>query len=231
VYIDIGTGSYSWNATAKTVTAKPDRIRDTSNDEYGAFQTKEQYRATQQAMIDAYRQQYGQAAVDQQLASMGFSSVAEYLDYYVAQAFKSVTCNYDFSGDNKALFLDEPLPADRGTNELSGKTFTRTYNGGGGYTETYSFTATDCTYTATYGGSYSDTETYFYAFDSVQKLVYLKTPTDGRQSAYNTQVANNSSQQHYGFTTVDDYNAAMVNTQYSRQCETHNYNVSDLTME
>jgi hypothetical protein len=223
-YIDIETGSYSWNADAKTVTTAPEKVRERNNDEYGELQTKAQYRAALQAMVDEFlAQPGGQEYVNQQLASMGFSSVAAYIDYSVAQAFRTVTCKYDFSADGKALFLDEKLPANKGANELSGKTFARQSEGSSN-TYAYTFTADTCTLTTTYDGGGSNTTIYAYAYDSTQRLVYLITKTDSRQSDYTAQSSNTATSGN--FATVDDYNAAYVNQNYDRLLGEYVYNLS-----
>jgi hypothetical protein len=217
-YTETETGAYSWNETAKTVTTKPEKIAA-----YGALQDRAGLRAEAQAQMDTYKEEHEEDfnAMLAELAEEGFSSVAAYLDYVVANAFKNVTHNYAFSKDNKALFLDEQLPANKGTNELSGQTFTDSDD-----SEKYAFTATDCTYTDTYGGG-GNTRTYTYAYDSDAKRVYLKTSTTNRAATYEQQIANTTNAGY--FATVDDYNAAQVNSQYNR-ISWYEYDVTKKTL-
>ncbi|MDR0562236.1 MAG: hypothetical protein LBG73_06055 [Spirochaetaceae bacterium] len=205
-YVETATGSYTWNETANTVTLVPGK-RATGSGE--PLQTKTEYRASMQAWGDQVIAQYGEEAINQQFATMGFSSLAEYIDYAVEDAFKNVLYNYAFSEDDKALFLDEQLPANIGTNELVGQTYngmTWVGEGDSGHNEkdtskTYVFTADTCTYT-----NGSSTETYRYAYNSKMKLVIFKKPTNDRDAVY-TAVASNT-------TNSDEYNAAQVNDRY-----------------
>jgi hypothetical protein len=231
IYVDVETGTYSWNETAKTVTMKPEKVAmEQNNGGYGALQTRTEYRAAEQAMIDEYRRQNGDEAVNQELAAMGFSSVSAYLDYYVENAFKNVTNNYAFSSDEKALFLDEPLPANKGSNELSGQTYYGVSwddndNPVKNESKTYVFTADSCTYTQTWSGGGNYTETYTYAYNSSEKRVYLKVPTEGRDAYYNSSNTNAGN-----FESADDYNAAQVNNRYS-QIDNYEYNTTEKTLE
>jgi hypothetical protein len=223
-YTETEIGAYSWNATAKTVTTKPEKIAVYGENGYGALQNTAGYRAEGEAWLNAYKEEMGEADFNAELAEMGFSSVAAYLDDYVADSFKNVTRNYAFSKDNKALFLDEQLPANKGTNELSGQTFTRSSNNS---SEKYVFTGTDCTYT--YGGGDDYTQTYTYAYDSEAKRVYLKTPTTDRADTYEKQIANNNNNTGY-FATADEYNAAQVNSRY-RWINQYRYDVTAKTLD
>ncbi|MDR1252617.1 MAG: hypothetical protein LBK62_10715 [Treponema sp.] len=209
-YFPSKTGYYSWDATAKTVTISPEKIANRNNGVYGPLETKAAYRAAVQKMLDDYKKERGEAWLNEQLASMGFSSVAAYLDYAVAEDFKNVIYNYAFSADNKALFLDEPLPASKGANELTGLTFNGTRDGNDDVkddSQTYVFTATGCTETGE--GGYS--QTYTYTYNSSEKMVYLKTPTEDRDARYNADNTNSGY-----FDSADAYNAAQVNNQYNR---------------
>jgi hypothetical protein len=208
-YVETATGSYAWNGTEKTVSLVPEKAASRNGDEYGPLQTKTEYRASMQAWGNQMIAQYGEEAINQQFATMGFSSLAEYIDYDVEDAFKNVIYNYAFSPDNKALFLDEQLPANIGTNELVGQTYngmTWVGEGDSGHNEkdtskTYVFAADTCTYT-----NGSSTETYRYAYNSKMKLVIFKKPTNDRDAVY-TAVASNT-------TNSDEYNAAQVNDRY-----------------
>jgi hypothetical protein len=102
-----------------------------------------QFRAGTQAILDEYEATNGPGSLAAALASMGFSSASQYIDYWVSEEFAVKSMGYSFSGDGAALFLDGSLPASTGSNELSGKTLTRiNYTSGwtvefaGGYTYT-----------------------------------------------------------------------------------------------
>jgi hypothetical protein len=156
----------------------------------------------------------------EELAQMGFSSVADFIEADVADAFGNVTHNYAFSSDGKALFLDEPLPANKGVNELAGQTYNRAewndeteeYEDTG---RTYVFTVDSCT-------DY-ESQTYSYAYDNAQKVVYLKKPTANRDAEYtastNTLPGN--------FATAEERNAAQVNSQYRRRVITYRYDSAE----
>jgi hypothetical protein len=225
--VKIETGNYSWDATKKTVTTTPEEVaRQISYGEYEDLQSKEGFRVALQAVMDGYKNQMGEVAFNDAIKGMGFSSVAEYIDAEVAEAFKNVTRNYAFSKDDKALFLDEKLPTNKGTNELTGETYYGMKWGGGDpvkdTTQTYVFTETDCTYTQT--GDYSYSRTYIYAYDSTAKMVYLKMPTKGREAYYDGMSNNN------GDDNPDEHNAAEVNSLYGR-LEKHQYDLKEKTLQ
>jgi hypothetical protein len=221
-YIVTETGNYSWDEDAKTVTIAPEKSAIRNDNGYGTLQNRAGYWAAMQAEADEME---GDAALDA-VTEMGFSSVAAYLDYLVAETFKNVTRNYTFSKDSKALFLDEKLPTNKGSNELTGETFNgTTWNNDTPEKDTsrkYVFTATDCTYTR----SDNSGQTYIYAYDSTAKRVYLKTPTDDREDYYN-QISNNTDVGN--FASADEYNVARVNGQYGR-LEEHWYDLKEKTL-
>jgi hypothetical protein len=222
-WVDIETGVYSWNAAAKQVTLATRKIafeNQDNQDGYGPLQTKTEYQSSQQAMLNQYKQEMGDEAFNAALAEMGFSSAAAYLDYRVAEAFKNVTKtnNYALSADAEVLFLDEPLPANKGADELAGKT----YNGTTGNndapvkdtSQTYVFAddGSSCAYTyTTYSGARGN-ETYNYAFDSTEKRVYLKIPVTYRARSYTD--SSTTSAGYYN--SVAENKAAEINSRYNR---------------
>jgi hypothetical protein len=229
-YTETENGTYSWNETAKTVTLKPEKIAQQKNDgTWDTLQNSTQFRDAQKAQIDeALKSGYTQEQINAELASQGFSSVPAYLDYVVNQVFANVTDNYAFSTDGLALFLDQALPANKGSNELSGKEFNgmkwdnATDKRVKDTDQKYVFTASGYTYTDT---RYStSTETGTYAYDSSQKYVYLKRATADRGSSYSTQTSNSGY-----FNSAAEYNAAQVNSQYNRVDE-NPYNATNLTI-
>jgi hypothetical protein len=121
-YEETETGAYSWDETAKTVALVPEKIAQRQNGVYGAFQTRADYKAALQAMVDGYKET-NEAAFNEMLQGSGFSSTAEFIEYMVNEAFAQKTNTYSFSGDAKALFLEKALPANKGTNELAGQTY------------------------------------------------------------------------------------------------------------
>jgi hypothetical protein len=234
------SGYYSWDETAKTVTISPEKVARPEPDGsgYGPLQTKAEGRAEMKELIDEYIKEAGQAAVDAEFASEGFSSVAAYLDYVVAEAFKNVIYYYAFSSDSKALFLDEPLPEPKGANELAGQT----YNGMAYHkeygekedgewvkdpTKEYVFTKDSCTFTeTTYDPDNPYTQIYDYAYDNAQKLVYLKVSVATREAAY---AARSSNTESGNFANAVEFNAAPVNADYNRM-EQYIVNTSDKTL-
>jgi hypothetical protein len=228
--IDVETGAYTWNETAKTVSQKPERIAlgggssggssggsITIEHEYGPLQDKAEYRAEIVSWLSAYTD----AEVQKQT---GMTKTA-YANYAVAEAFAIRKKNYAFSADNMALFLDETLPENKGSNELSGKTFTSQYNSA----KTVAFTSTE--YTVTVNSSQSETGTYAYDTSDVndddEKRVYLKPATlNGKDmSAYYTAITNTSAG-HYA--TAADANAAQTNVAFEVRSE--RYNLTDRTI-
>jgi hypothetical protein len=150
---------------------------------------------------------------------MGYSSAAAYLDSYVEYTFKTVTNNYALSADAEVLFLDEPLPAVKGADELTGQTYYgTTWNDDvddyvRAESETYVFANRSCTYTKTTGGGTPETQTYVYAFDSDTKKVYLKVPTTDRES---WPVWSHDAER---YDSEKDAWAAQVNGRYNRPVE------------
>jgi hypothetical protein len=225
-YEEIGNGAYSWNETAKTVTMSPERVAALKPDGGGYYPgDKAALRAWGQTTLDEYKEQMGEEALNQQLADMGFSSAAAYLDYMVATMFANKTHNYAFSTDNAALFLDEVLPINKGVNELSGQT----YNGVRwdeddnpikNTDETYVFTAS--TYTSTYYSEDNSSGTY--AYDSTRKAVWLKPSTVDRQVQYDALTPNNVGY----YADAAEYKAAQINLEY--RIQQLNYDTADKTI-
>jgi hypothetical protein len=222
VYVKTETGNYTWDDTKKTVTTAPEKIAPQNSDGgYEALQDKAGYRTAMQAEMDKYIKKYGEEFVNAMLQGQGFYSITEAINSSVAEAFKNVTRNYDFSTDNKALFLDEVLPENKGTNELANQKYNETTGDRG----MCAFTAKNCTYTRS---GDSSPKTYIYAYDSTAKRVYLKIPTDGREVQYNNQKSNTTNTGN--FASADEYNAAQVNGQYGR-LEERRYDLKEKTLQ
>jgi hypothetical protein len=140
------------------------------------------------------------------------------LDYLVNEEFGDKTCGYSFSADGNALFLEDALPANKGTNELSGQTYyALTWDENDNEVRDeyikYVFTASGYTYTISYDGTVSRTVTGSYAYDSTRKIVWLNMSTiDGKNRAeyYAEQTADS------GHNYPDDnvYRAAETNDRF-----------------
>jgi hypothetical protein len=222
-YIDVETGAYTWNEEAKTVTLKPEKIAFDGPDGIGALGNQTAYRAGIQAMLDEMKTEMGEAdfnaMVNAELAAMGFSSLAAYINYTVDEAFSNKTYGYSFSADGTALFLEQALPANKGTNEFTGQTYYgMTWDGDEDkYVKDedhkYVFTASGYTFTdSSYGGMpYTITGTY--AYDSNRKQIWLrpeKIKGKDRQAIYAEQTV------WSGHNYADDYayRAAQTNDQF-----------------
>jgi hypothetical protein len=229
-YQDIKSGTYSWNETAKRITLKPEKVAALQyGGGYGALEYKVDYKDSMQTWLNYTIEERGEEIFNQQLSGLGFPSAAAYLDYDVAEAFDNKTYNYDFSTDGLALFLDEVIPANEGSDELSGQT----YNGMRWYidddypTKDMGQVYTFITYGYTYGSyTYTDTEypednsSGIYAYDSVSKRVWLKPYTTNRQTQYDALVGSSS----YSSESA----AAKINVRY--KVLQRSYNTTDKTI-
>jgi hypothetical protein len=150
-YVDIETGTYSWNQAAKSVTLKPEKINIPSGsggpidpspepvnpgdgtviiDDFSVqLGDKNAARQVLQAAIQAWidywmnEEGYSQAQINQMLAEEGFASVDAYFNAMLDERFANKTFAYSISADGRALFFEEALEAGRGVNELSGQTY------------------------------------------------------------------------------------------------------------
>jgi len=191
-YRDRETGTYTWNEGAKTVTLKPGKLPSSdriavaggSDDgstiidfDYEPLVDRTAYRSIMQAKINEWIEEEGQAAVNKELSSMGFSSVSAYIDYEVNELFANQTYGYSFSADGTALFLEKALPENKGTNEFTGQTYHWSSDSFGKDTQqVYVFTDSGYTFTNLYGWGGSN-HTGSYAYDSNLKYVWLRKST------------------------------------------------------
>jgi hypothetical protein len=228
-YEEIGNGAYSWNETAKTVTLSPEKVMGPKfSGGYYPLCDKGALSASYKTWLDDYKEQMGEEVFNQQISIAGFSSAAAYLDYIVAESFANRVYNYAFSTDNAALFLDEVLPANKGTNELAGQT----YNGVGSEdgnpikdtTQKYVFTASGYTYTDTERSEDNSTGTY--AYDSTRKAVWLKPSTVDRQARYDALSTNDDNSAYYASTA--EYKAMRINGGY--RIQQGSYDTADKTI-
>ena len=205
----------------------------TINNDFGPLEDRTAYRSTLQAMINKWKKEMGQAAFNQALSSMGFSSVSDYLNYEVNEAFANRTYGYSFSDDGTALFLDRVLPENKGANEFSGQTYygcNDTWNSETNKPEyekdtqqVYVFTSSGYTFSGRY-----TTIIGLYAYDSSHKFVWLRPSTiDGKDRAafYAERTATS------GHHLVDDnaYRAARTNGVFSFGRDY--YNSTDKTIQ
>jgi hypothetical protein len=230
---DTETGAYTWDETAKTVTLKPEKVSTWGETGRSGLLDKAGLRKYWQDMLDAYKEQMGEAAFNAELAKMGFSSASAYLDAEVAASFANTTDNYAFSADSKVLFLDEPLPANKGTNELKGQTFygmdwnNETEKNEKDLKQTYAFTDAGYTYTDSRWGDTPNVETGTYAYDSQAKRVYFKRPVTDREATYTSTSAGVTDSGYYE--SVDDAVAAQVNGRYY-EAQEDDYNLANKTV-
>ncbi|MDR1179187.1 MAG: hypothetical protein LBK44_01675 [Spirochaetales bacterium] len=163
VWINMGTGSYSWNETAKQVFLKPDRIRDEDDGVYSPTLM------TRNELINYWKQRYPGE------------------DWYTRGAdekFAVRSLDYVEATDGTVL-LAWGLPANKGTNEVSGKTNIPVQTSGGSTNKgSISFTASEFTYTA-YNNSAGTGYNGQYTYDSTEtdsqdsgsftgKLIHIK---------------------------------------------------------
>jgi len=210
-YTNEETGTYTWDEGTKTIYLKPEKVADDN----GTLLTKSAYSSFLQKLYNQYysrdnleqqleqiRAEYGQEYIDQMLLQAGVTSENALIDYYintmkeqinaeVEEVFAVTTKIYSFSTDGTALFLEKPLPANKGSNELSGQTYygiswnSTTQKNEKDENLVYVFTASGYTFTGSYNGggyNYTETETGTYAYDSTEKYVYLKPSTKNGQT-------------------------------------------------
>ncbi|GAB6393125.1 MAG: hypothetical protein MdMp014T_2498 [Treponematales bacterium] len=214
VYTDSATGTYSVNEAAKTVTLTPEKIGDGEDEPL----TKAEWKTAYQARLDAQKTKLGSgynAWLQQMLDYYGVTSESALIDAMVDLAFAAVTYGYSFSDDGKALFLEQALPANKGTNELSGKTLHSTHS----TSQTYVFAAGG-TYTYTdsrWGASTITTGNYAVSL----KWVYLQPVTVGgkTRAQYYETVGESGDSSRYP--SAEDYRAGRTNSAFGLDVYTY----------
>lgn len=218
-YADTEAGIYTWNEDVKTVTLKPEKVAFYGEDGLIGIPSVPLDKTAYRSRVQAYyktRQNMDEAAINQALSFM------------VNSAFSNKTKNYSFSTDGTVLFLEEPLPANEGKNELSGQTYNGTTWDSDqkkrvkDTSKVYVFTAFSYTLTEPrYGGTWRTTGTY--AYDSSQKRVWLKPLSiDGLNRAAYYDAA-------YRFTD-DDIASRAANTAFEFMHWLQVYNITNKTI-
>jgi ribosomal protein L14 len=212
VYIDTEKGSYTWNATAKTVTLKPGQIKRHDGYTWSSYCNRAAYIALLMADMDKY--------TDADILAETGMSRADSIIFDIAESFGNKTYGYSFSNDNQALFLTESvLAANKGTNELSGKTFSfQNWNNN----RQVVFTASSYTLTSKDGPTVTGT----YIYDSVNKWVYLtpaKADAKDISAYYNSLPGTGGDASKY--LNANDYKAALTNEAF--RVEWDYYDLSD----
>jgi hypothetical protein len=181
------TGTYTYNATAKTVTFTPTKVADPLDEDddgypgYTDLLTRSQSQTMYTPWWNSRSAEEKEEFKQEEFPSQSFNeALKEMLD----EEFAPRIYTYSFSLDESVLFLAESLPANRGANELNGKTFAIGWYNNGEWQEdtsrTVEFTSAD-EYKVEYsgGGGTPVQETGHYAYDtsntsSEGKRVYLK---------------------------------------------------------
>jgi hypothetical protein len=239
-YREYAIGKYYWNEGEETVRLVPEKVAHMAFNETITMCDEAAFRdAARQWPIDLYakwkEEDGNEERAEGELAYSGYDTFDEMFDAYAdnatEQAFRKVTNHYTFSSDDVALFLDEKLPESIGTNELIIRTYT-------GMTEDwvppdYDYIlekdpAKVCTFDANgvytyYHPTYMEgyrLETGTYSYNSTTKQVWLKQSTAGRNGAYTAQCEDDPNNGHnfqkVYFENVDDYNAAVINSDVNR---------------
>ena len=214
-YFDQKIGTYSWNEETKTVTLKPEKDAYYGENGWEVLRDRADSRKRYQAFLDSAKERMGEEAFNQAVLSEGFSSITDFINYELNEVFSNKTYDYSFSTDGTALFLEELLPANKGTNELIIETYYG-WNSGKDENRTYVFTASGYTY-----NTYTmRTITGSYAYDSSRKHVWLRPEKiNGKDRA-----AYYAEQTVYEHHLVDDnaYCAAQTNEQFRIMDTTYN---------
>jgi len=220
------TGTYTWNENTNTVTLRPGKFSGPD----GKFLDKAGYKSAvtnmsndnlvKQKEENGWTQEELDAYIKKSLASLGYSSLSQYIDVMVNEMFSDHPYTYSFSKDGKSLFMREHLPQPKGTDELANKT----YNGRRWDSDQqkdvkdlnteYVFSANK-TYTRKYsysGGYSTEEETGSYSYDSTRKLVYFnKIKYYGQTASEYYETVTVSSYDTNYFDTLDAYKASETN--------------------
>lgn len=239
------TGTYSYNAAAKTVIITPTKIAeefDEDEDGYPGY-TEPFTRSQLQARYTQWWNSLSKAEQDAEKQEFPNQSFAEALKESLDADFAPRTYDYSFSLDESVLFLDEKLPTAKGTNELSGKTFELGWYDNGEWQpatgSTIEFTATK--YEVKYNGTVRETGSYSYDTSNTSsegKRVYLKVDEVSvwtgsgyslmtRSEYYDAIKDDDVSNNYYGtayFANADEYKQAQVNDNFDMNASRYTLN-------
>jgi hypothetical protein len=167
----VSEGSYSYNSDNHTITLAIEYVYRWYNEEGNRINTKMNKTQAKNAAskecddyIALLRERGNDINdINDMLADWGYNSIAAYKEAGLSEVdeeFAPTTYDYQLTDDGE-LLVQEKLPDNKGSNELSGKSFGRS-----GY-NTYTFTESGYEY----GGR---TTTGTYAYDSAAKRVWLR---------------------------------------------------------
>jgi hypothetical protein len=181
-FVNTETGTYSWNEGAKTVTLKPERAT------WPIYITVSDYPLLDKTgfrlAANAFFNEMEEAGDDVKgyLLSKGFSNTESFINTLTNETFADTTKTYSFSTDKSALFLDDALPENNGTDEFSGQTYYGVILNSD--TDTYEKNPDKIYVFTSYGyasiwnlGPGQEIYTGNYTYDSDQKRVWLKPLT------------------------------------------------------
>jgi len=214
-------GTYTWNENAKTVTLTPTKLPGPG----GQLLDKAGYKAAYTADINAeiaedmeengWTQEEFDEYISEQLAEMGYSSMAEFIDAQVDEAFRDCPYTYSFSNNGNSLFLQEVLPPPKGTDQFANTTY---YGTTWDYESGHNVKNPDIKYEFGANKTYTFTTNYdshsgSYSYDSTKKKVYFsRVKVDGKTAAeyYETVVV----EPGHHFINDDAYKASQTNAMY-----------------
>jgi hypothetical protein len=207
-------GTYTYNATSKTVTIIPQKIANSFDGSPGYTEP-----LTRSELGNNYREWWNGLSDEEKtaaLANMGGMSFEQVLAAELNEDFASLSYTYSFSDDESVLFLDEALPTPKGTDELAGKTLT------GRDPATFEFSATGREYTLKYSGTAYTTGHYSYDTTNVSDegtRVYLKPDAVWTGTAFLTRSAYYEASKTW---TLPDYHDKFETDAACIQAQTNN---------
>jgi len=216
------TGTYTWNENTNTVTLRLEKRSGLDGNLLDKAEFKSFYTTYMNKILADKMEEEGwtQAQLDefinQQLAKMGYSSLTQYIDAIVNEAFANHPYTYFFK--NGSLLMQEALPEPKGTDELAGKT----YNGTMSDDDDHRVKDPNDEYVFGANKTYTHTETYYdpvhtetgsYSYDSTRKKVYFGIgKVNGKTAAEYYDTVTIWGENH--FVDEDAYKAAETNSRF-----------------
>ena len=231
-YVNMQQGSYTWNEDSKTVTLKPEKTAFWEEDGPGPLLNKSAYRSRIQDNLNSYKKEIGEKAFNQVLSKWGYSSISACINDFVNEEFSNKIYSYSFSIDEKALFLEKRLPANKGSNELSGKIYNGIYRSWDindneiiirNENEIYTFTVSGYTY----NGGWQGNITGSYAYDSNSKSVFFQPLTIGGKDREAYYMAQTVDRNNY---FIDDYAYRASETNWYFSIKQESYHIINKTI-